>query len=309
MIFKTVFHRGQNMTQCIGFIGLGIMGQAMATNILKQGHSLVVYNRSSEKTETLREAGALVAGKPSRVADASDVIILMLTGEEAVDAALHGDEGLLAGECEGKVVINMSTVPAHCSKAWAALLAEHGATLIDAPVSGSKIPAEQGTLVILAGGPEKAVCAQESLLLSMGKKVIYCGPVGTGSSMKLAINLLLGIMMEGLAEAVHLAESSGLSTETLLDAVASGPLACTLFQLKEEMLKTNSYPPQFPFRHMAKDMQFVLAAAEANGVHLPLGTELAKLFSPTADASLMDQDFAAVKTLLEKTHPATRLPI
>ena len=157
-----------------------------------------------------------------------------------------------------------------------------------------------GTLVILAGGPEAAVKAQEPLLLSMGKKVIYCGPVGSGSSMKLSINLLLGIMMEGMAEAVHLAESSGLATETLIDAVASGPLACTLFQIKEEMLKSGSYPPQFPFKHMAKDMQFVLAAAEESGAYLPLGTELAKLFSPTADVTLMEQDFAAVKTLLEK---------
>ncbi|WP_100277219.1 NAD(P)-dependent oxidoreductase [Mariprofundus aestuarium] len=288
------------MTQCIGFIGIGIMGQAMAANILKAGHPLTVYNRSSEKTETLCEAGALFACKPSLVADASDIIILMLTGQEAVDEVLYGDEGLLAGECEGKVLINMSTVPAHCSREWAEKLAEHGLTLIDAPVSGSKAPAELGTLVILAGGPEEVVRNQEPLLLSMGKKVIYCGPVGSGSSMKLAINLLLGIMMEGMAEALHLAESSGLATETLIDAVASGPLACTLFQLKEEMFKTGSYPAQFPFKHMAKDMQFVVAAAEKNGALLPLGSELAKLFSPAADASLMDQDFAAVKTLLEK---------
>lgn len=288
------------MTQNIGFIGLGIMGEAMAANILKQGHPLIVYNRTAEKTAALVEAGAMVAGKPSLVADASDVIILMLTGDEAVDAVLFGDEGLLSGDCEGKTVINMSTVPVECSKRWAKELADHDMILIDAPVSGSKVPAQSGTLVILAGGPEAAVRAQEPLLLSMGKKVIYCGPTGSGSAMKLAINLLLGIMVEGMAEALHLAESSGLASETLLDAVASGPLSCTLFQLKEEMFKTGNYPPQFPFKHMAKDMQFVLAAAAENGARLPLGTELAKLFSPAADADLQEQDFAAVKTLLEK---------
>ena len=289
------------MTQRIGFIGLGIMGQAMAANILKAGYPLTVYNRTAEKAEALRNAGALVADRPSLVTDASDVIILMLTGQEAVDAVLHGDEGVLSGECKGKIVINMSTVPANCSIDWASQLAEHGATLIDAPVSGSKVPAQQGTLVILAGGPEELIQAQEPLLLSMGKKVIHCGPVGSGSSMKLSINLLLGIMMEGMAEALHLAESSGIATETLIDAVASGPLACTLFQLKEEMFKTGNYPPQFPFKHMAKDMQFVVAAAAENGAYLPLGSELAKLFSPTADAALMDQDFAAVKKVLEKS--------
>ncbi|WP_167631077.1 NAD(P)-dependent oxidoreductase [Mariprofundus ferrooxydans] len=288
------------MTQNIGFIGLGIMGEAMAANILKQGHPLIVYNRTAEKAAALVDAGAMVADKPSLVADASDVIILMLTGEEAVDAVLFGEEGLLSGDCEGKTVINMSTVPVECSKRWAKELADHGMTLIDAPVSGSKVPAQTGTLVILAGGPEAAVRAQEPLLLSMGKKVIYCGPTGSGSAMKLAINLLLGIMVEGMAEALHLAESSGLASETLLDAVASGPLSCTLFQLKDEMFKTGNYPPQFPFKHMAKDMQFVLAAAAENGAHLPLGTELAKLFSPAADADLQEQDFAAVKTLLER---------
>ncbi|WP_018293552.1 NAD(P)-dependent oxidoreductase [Mariprofundus ferrooxydans] len=288
------------MTQNIGFIGLGIMGEAMAANILKQGHPLIVYNRTAEKAAALVDAGAMVADKPSLVADASDVIILMLTGEEAVDAVLFGEEGLLSGDCEGKTVINMSTVPVECSKRWAKELADHGMTLIDAPVSGSKVPAQTGTLVILAGGPEAVIRAQEPLLLSMGKKVIYCGPTGSGSAMKLAINLLLGIMVEGMAEALHLAESSGLASETLLDAVASGPLSCTLFQLKDEMFKTGNYPPQFPFKHMAKDMQFVLAAAAENGAHLPLGTELAKLFSPAADADLQEQDFAAVKTLLEK---------
>jgi len=287
------------MTQRIGFIGLGIMGQAMAANILKKGHALTVYNRTPDKAAGLCEAGAAVAATPAELADSSDIVILMLTGQEAVDAVLHGDAGLLAGDCRGKTVINMSTVPSGCSKDWATQLAEHGITLIDAPVSGSRIPAEQGALVILAGGPEDAIRAQEPLLLCMGKKVIYCGESGSGSSMKLAINLLLGIMMEGMAEAVHLAERSGLEVETLLDAVASGPLACTLFQLKENMFKTNTYPPQFPFRHMAKDMQFVVAAAEENDARLPLGTELAGLFSPDADIVLMDQDFAAVKTLLE----------
>lgn len=288
------------MTQRIGFIGLGIMGRAMAANILKKGYQLTVYNRTPDKATALCEAGATAATSPAQLADNSDVIILMLTGQEAVDAVLAGDSGLLAGDCRDKTVINMSTVPPACSKDWAVQLAEHGITMIDAPVSGSKVPAEQGALVILAGGPGNAIRTQEPLLLCMGKKVIYCGETGSGSSMKLAINLLLGIMMEGMAEALHLAERSGLAVETLLDAVASGPLACTLFQLKEDMFRTNTYPPQFPFKHMAKDMQFVVAAAEENDACLPLGTELANLFSPDADTGLMEQDFAAVKTLLEK---------
>lgn len=287
------------MSTDIGFIGLGIMGQAMAANILKAGYPLTLFNRTISRCEPLREAGARVAGKASLIADASDVIILMLTGEEAIDTILAGDEGLLAGDCAGKTLINMSTVSPAYSHSLAERLSAHQISVIDAPVSGSKVPAQQGTLVILAGGEEAAIQAQEPLLLSMGKKVIRCGPSGSGSDMKLAINLLLGIMMEGLVEATHLAERSGLSTETLLDAVASGPLSCGLFQLKEEMLKSGSYPAQFPFKHMAKDLQFVLASARENNAHLPLGSRLAELFSPASDPALMEQDFAAVKTLLE----------
>jgi len=288
------------MTQRIGFIGLGIMGQAMAANILKHGYALSVYNRTKGKAEALRAAGADVADTPAQLADASDVIILMLTGEEAVDAVLQGEAGLLRGNCRRKTVINMSTVPTASSKAWAIDLAEHVITIIDAPVSGSKIPAEQGTLVILAGGPQEAIKQQEALLLSMGKKVIYCGEAGSGSAMKLVINLLLGIMMEGMAEAAHLAERSGLKVETLLDAIYSGPLSCTLFQLKENMFKTNTYPAQFPFKHMAKDMQFVVDAAIDNDAWLPLGNELAGMFSASREAELQEMDFAAVKTLLDK---------
>lgn len=288
------------MKERIGFIGIGIMGQAMAANILKHGYALTIFNRTEEKTKALAKAGASVATSPAALTSACDTIILMLTGPEAVEAVLHGKQGILSADYEGKTIINMSTVPPEHSKKWSEELAAHGIIMIDAPVSGSKVPAEQGALVILAGGPQEAVQAQDQLLLTMGKKVIYCGPAGRGSSMKLAINLLLGIMMEGMAEAAHLAERSELTTEKLLEVIASGPLSCTLFQLKEEMFKTGNYPPQFPFKHMAKDMQFVMDAAKQSGAHLPVGRTLATLFSPDADNTLMDQDFAAVKTLLDK---------
>ena len=289
------------MTQHIGFIGLGLMGQAMASHVLQQGYSLTIYNRTREKTTPLQQAGATVADTPAAVAKVSDVIILMLTGEQAVDAVLHGDDGILATDGHGKTIINMSTVPPTCSKKWANRLAERGITMIDAPVSGSKVAAEQKTLIILAGGEHACVQKYEPLLLCMGKKVIYCGEAGRGSSMKLAINLLLGTMMEGLAEATHLAECSGLSTETFLDVVASGPLSCGLFQLKEPMFKSNHFPPQFPFKHMAKDLQFILRAADETCATLPLAGSLAKCFSPDAPAPLQEQDFAAVKTALHPT--------
>ncbi|NWF37715.1 NAD(P)-dependent oxidoreductase [Mariprofundus sp. NF] len=287
------------MQQHIGFIGLGIMGQAMAGNILKAGYELTVYNRSSHKAAALATAGATVALSPKELAERCEIIILMLTGPEAVDAILGGGNGLLSADCKGKTIINMSTVPPAYSRELAQQLGAHGITVIDAPVSGSKIPAELGTLVILAGGDETAIKQLEPLLLSMGSRVIYCGEAGTGSSMKLAINLLLGTMMEGLAEATHLAEASGLATETFLEVVSAGALACPLFKIKEQMLITDSYPPQFPFRHMAKDMQYVVEEAQQSGISLPVANQLAELFDPNAPDELLDRDFAAVKSLLK----------
>jgi len=288
------------MQQRIGFIGMGIMGRAMAANILKQGYAVSVYNRSAGKADGLVADGAVLTSSPVALA-ACDTVVLMLTGPEAVDAVLWGTDGLAENSGSVKTIINMSTVPADYSRQLAEKLTQRAITLIDAPVSGSKIPAEQGKLVILAGGPIAAISEHEPLLLCMGSRVIHCGDAGAGSAMKLAVNLLLGSMMEGLAEATNLAEASGLASETFLQVISAGPMSNTLFDLKHDMLIDNNYPPQFPFRHMAKDMQYIVQAAEQLGVALPVGKRLAGLFSPDAPTSLLDQDFAAVKSVLKGT--------
>jgi len=287
------------MQQNIGFIGLGIMGQPMASNILGGGYPLTVYNRTPGKAETLAAAGAVAADGPATVARQCGTIILMLTGPEACDAVLNGADGILSADVSGKTLINMSTVPADYSRGLAERLAAKGMHCIDAPVSGSRIPAEQGNLVILAGGDSEEIDRVEPLLLCMGSKVIRCGEAGSGSAMKLAINLLLGTMMAGLAESLTLAERSGIATEDFLKAVGAGALSCPLFKIKEGMLKSGEYPPQFPFRHMAKDLQFVLTQAEKISSPLPLGRVIAELFSPNAPSELLDADFAAVKRLID----------
>ena len=141
----------------VGFIGLGIMGQPMAQNVVKGGHALTVYNRSSEKAKPFGDAGATVAPTPKAVAEASDVIILMLAGPEAIDAVLEGPAGLMAGLQAGQTLVNMSTVSPQYSKQLADKLTTKSAVAIDAPVSGSRKPAEEGALVILAGGPQDKV--------------------------------------------------------------------------------------------------------------------------------------------------------
>lgn len=288
------------MTLKVGFIGMGIMGIPMSLNILNAGYDVMVYNRTRDKTSELEIAGAKTASSLAEIARWSDIIILMLTGPEAVNAVVSGPDGLLQAAPEGKTLINMSTVSPAYTRWLSRRLDKYSVTLIDAPVSGSKKPAQDGTLIILAGGPEEKINELEPLFLAMGKKVVYCGDAGQGSSMKMAVNLLLGTMMEGLCEAVNFGQRCGLSVETILDTILSGPLSNGLFGLKTEMLKTDTFPPQFPLKHMLKDLRFVLQTADENGAALPVGHSIFQLYRQGQGLNLSDADFCAVKQVLTR---------
>ena len=159
-------------------------------------------------------------------------------------------------------------------------------------------------LVILAGGTEPAVAAVTPLLSTMGKKVIYCGPTGQGAMMKMAINLLLGIMMTGLAETVNFGLLGGLSLETILEVIFSGPLNCGLYQMKADMLRQEDYPPNFPLKHMTKDSKFILDTAYQTGAPTPLGQMILHLFRQGVARGWGDADFAAVARVLQYLNPA-----
>lgn len=283
----------------VGFIGMGIMGRAMSANVIKAGYQVMVYNRTPDKTVQLAELGAQVAGSPAEIAAYADTVIIMLTGPEAIDAVLEGADGILAAKPQGITLINMSSVYPAYTEVLNQKLAEQGIIFIDAPVSGSKKPAEEGTLIILAGGSQDKVSEAEPLLLTMGKKVVYCGQAGKGSAMKMAVNLLLGIMMEGLGEAAVFSQSCGVSIETFLDVVMSGPLKCGLYDLKTEMLKSDQYPPQFPLKHMAKDLRFAQLTAQQTGTEIPVGKTISQLYNQGESTGLADLDFAAVKKVLQ----------
>ena len=287
------------MTKKIGFIGMGIMGNPMAANLLKSGADLMVFNRTLEKTNPLKKIGAKVAASPSELAGWADVIILMVTGPEAINSIVNGPGGILEAENEGKTLINMSTVSPEYSKLLSALMEKNGIFFIDAPVSGSKKPAEEGTLVVLAGGDKELVDRFEPLLLKMSKKVVYCGEAGKGSGMKMVVNLLLGIMMEGLCEAINLGRRTGLSMESMLDTLLSGPLGCGLFSLKTGMLESGDYSPQFPLKHMTKDIRFVLQTADNVGAAVPAVNAVFQVYRQAVGHQMGDLDFAAVKKILE----------
>lgn len=281
----------------VGFAGMGIMGKPMAANIAKAGFDVAVYNRTRPSSESVD--GLPIFNTPRDLAQDRDVLIIMVTGPQALDAVLWGENGMEEALTEGKTVINMSTVSPAYTDAMAAKIGATGATFIDAPVSGSKVPAQQGTLVILAGGPKPSVEALEPLLLSMGKKVVYCGEPPSGTMMKMAANLLLSSMMSGLAEMLIFGQAGGLSKETMLEVVLGGPLGCELFKLKEQMLLKEQYLAQFPLKHMAKDLKFVTDTANALNCPAPSAYTTLQLYSQGLSKGLGELDFAAVMQVLQ----------
>lgn len=282
------------MKERVGFIGMGIMGSAMASNLLRAGYELGIYNRNQKKCLDLAEQGARVKDSPARLARKNKLIVMMVTGPEAIDDIAFGANGLAQELSSEHVLVNMSSVSPAYTRDLADRLSKYGTVLIDAPVSGSKKPAQDGKLLILAGGDKKVVKSLEPIFLSMGKKVIYCGSLGQGSMMKMAINLLLGVMMEGLAEMVNFGLKGDLSINDLLDVVLSGPLGCGLYALKEPMLRGWEFPTQFPLKHMAKDLKFVVDTAYELNVCVPSAHTVLQVFKAAWSRGWGEEDFAAV---------------
>ncbi len=283
----------------VGFMGLGIMGAAMATNVHKAGFPLMVYNRSADKSERFAELGVGVASSPKSLAHATDVVILMVTGPEAVNGLLFGLEGAVESLNKKKTLINMSSVSPAYTRDLAQRLAPTGCAFIDAPVSGTKKPAEEGTLIILAGGDKARVDEVTPIFSAMAKKVVYCGEAGLGSMMKMTINLLLGLMMAGFSEVVHYGLQGGLALDAILDVVLSGPLACGLYQVKSQMIRDSDFPAQFPLKHMTKDAKYIVDTAYDTGAPAPLGHLLLHLYRLGVSQGLGDADFAAIAKVIE----------
>lgn len=291
------------MTQKIGFMGLGIMGSAMAGNLLQAGFPVTVYNRSRQKTELLVQQGAKAAAHPRELAENAEVIIAMVTGPEALEELLWGSDGAAEAFTAQKVFINMSTVSPRSTRDLALEVEPTGITFIDAPVSGTKQPAEQGTLVILAGGPQEVIKELEPVFLAMGKKVIYCGEVGQGSMMKMFINLLIGMMMEGFAEILNFGRLGGLSLGAMLDTVFSGAMNSPIFQVKAANMEKKEYPAAFPLKHLAKDLKFIVDTAYDLKAPVPAAQTLLHLFEVGVARGWGDEDISAIVRVLEHLSP------
>jgi len=284
----------------VGFMGLGIMGSAMAGNLHQAGYPLMVYNRTAATAESWAAQGVGVASTPKSLAHATDILILMVTGPEAIENLLWGVGGAVPALNNSKILINMSSVLPRFTRELAQRLAPTGVRFLDAPVSGTKKPAEERTITILAGGDPDLVTEVEPVFLSMGKKVVRCGEVGQGSMMKMFINLLLGVMMEGFAEALNFGRLGGLEFEAMLETVFSGAMNNPMFQVKAPLLQEKQYPPAFPLKHLAKDCKFIVDTAYDLGAPVPVGQTLLHLYRMGWAKGWGDEDISAIARVLEE---------
>jgi 3-hydroxyisobutyrate dehydrogenase len=263
----------------VGFIGLGIMGRSMAGHLLRAGHPLTVFNRSPGRAGELAAAGARVAATPAEAAAASEIVVVMVSDTPDVEAVVAGPAGVLEGIKPGAVVVDMSTVSPDLERRLAARLRERGAEYVDAPVSGGDVGARNATLAIMAGGTAAAVEKARPVLMRMGKSVTHCGPVGSGQLAKLCNQILVGVTLLGVSEAIALARGSGLDPEVMIKAVEGGAAASWQLSNLGPRILQGDFEPGFMVDLMQKDLRIVIETAEASGASIPATALVRQLFS------------------------------
>lgn len=285
-----------------GLIGVGVMGEPMAKNLKKAGHSVTVYNRTPGRCDALRPLGIEVADSPTQVFEASEAVVIMVPSHLEVDQVLErSSQGEIAAPVKGLAVILMATVAPAYSMALGASLAAVGARYIEAPVSGSKQPAETGQLVILASaGEQKYIDDVQPLFDAIGKKTVRCGPVPTAMRMKLANQLLLIACFEAISEATHFAAEIGLDVQQFLDMAQAGPLANDVLRSKVAKLVADDFSQQAPIRHVAKDIGLVCDEAEQRGVWLPIASANRALFSEAMRTGQSQDDAIGIIKILRR---------
>ena len=278
------------------------MGSAMASNLLKAGFKVTVWNRSADKYSPLVDLGATVATSPRAAAEISDVVIAMMATPAAVLSVRDGAEGIIAGLSSGSGYVDMSTVDADTSLESYRLAHEKGALFLEAPVAGSRKPAEDATLTIMAAGDRKLYDSSLPVLEKMGKKLLFLGKTGKASRMKLANNLVMCGMLTALCEGISLAAGSGLDTAQLLEVLDSGAVANPMFRLKGPQIAANKeFPTAFPLKHMQKDLRLALQLAEEVGQPLFVTATINELYKKALAENHGDADFAAISRIIRNT--------
>jgi 3-hydroxyisobutyrate dehydrogenase-like beta-hydroxyacid dehydrogenase len=284
----------------LGFVGLGVMGGRMAKRLLDAGHRLTGYNRTRSKAEWLIEAGMAWADTPREVAEAAEITISMVTDTRALRAIVNGPDGILAGLSDGKLYVDMSTVSPAESRELAGRVAERGARMLDAPVSGSVATLEEGRLAIMAGGAAEDVERARPVLQDIGPKVSHVGGNGQGALLKIASNLNLAVQMLAFSEAVLLAEKGGIARETAVEALLSGVIASPMLKYRGPFVLREPEDAWFDVNMMQKDLLLSQEAGRQLDVPLPTTAVANEYLTAARAMGLEKRDFAAVFEVLSR---------
>ena len=277
------------------------MGSRMARNLRAAGFDVTVWNRTRARAD---ELGDPIADTPRAAAAQADVVITMVVDAPEVVAVLFGDGGAAAALAPGSLVVDMSTIAPSAVEQIAARLAEQDVGFIDAPVTGSRPRAEDGTLTIMAGGSPENFARAKPLFDAMGKLVVHCGPSGHGAMVKLLNNALAATNAAALAQAVTIAETYGLDSDRMLEVMSAGSAKSTMLDLKARSMLERDYEPLFKLEHMLKDVRHCLAEAEKLGRQANLVEDAEALYAAAAALGYGGQDFAAVAEAVRQSADA-----
>jgi 3-hydroxyisobutyrate dehydrogenase-like beta-hydroxyacid dehydrogenase len=287
------------MQQRIGLVGLGTIGRGMVRNLVRKGHPVTVWNRTPER---VRELGIEVAvsASPRELAQASDVVLCVVADPAAVERVVFAEDGVLAGARSGMRYVECSTISPELVQRTHAAIAERGGEMLEAPFTGSLVAAEQGKLLFMTGGPEALHRELEPLLLAMGTRAIHCGPTGQAALMKLIGNSVISFMLEGLCEALVMAEKGGLPKERVLEVIAASGFASPYFAFKGKAILERNFDPHFSVDLLFKDQTLMLAEAALHKVPLPGLAAIREVLQSARAQGLGRADISSVVRVIER---------
>ena len=280
----------------VAFLGLGIMGRPMATNLVHAGHEVAVWNRTSGKDVE----GARIASSPADAARNAEVIWLCVADTKAVETVLFGPQGVHESLTSGQIIVDSSTISPSATRRFAERVGAHGIQYVDAPMTGSKIAAEGGTLIFIVGGEESAIDKLKPVFAATGKKIFRMGETGKGQAAKLAMNLQIALIYEGFAEGLTLATKLGVDAATLLPLIEASMVRSGVVEYKAPFVLKRDFSPNFPLRLMRKDLRLALEAAKEARVKLPGLETVEEIYDMATEDGHENLDYAATITLLEK---------
>jgi 3-hydroxyisobutyrate dehydrogenase-like beta-hydroxyacid dehydrogenase len=279
----------------VAFLGLGIMGQPMAANLVKAGHEVAVWNRTRKEVE-----GARTAESPADAATGAEVVWMCVSDTKAVESVLFGSQGVESTIGSGAIVVDSSTISPSAEHSFAERLRAKGVDYVDAPVTGSKVAANAGTLIFMVGGDEAVLAKLDPLFKAMGKQIFRMGETSKGQAAKIVMNLQIALIFEGFAEALTLATKLGVNVDALLPLIQASMVRSGVVEYKAPFVLRRDFTPNFPLRLMLKDIHLALAAAKEARVKLPALETVEEVYEMAAEDGHQDLDYAATLTLLEK---------